>query len=205
MRILRRFPFGVTTVALALSVGTVVGRAQVKSGSDMGGSRGNMMGSHDKAMMTGNASRGTMTKEQKIANAMSAGPMSVADKATVLDWPAKEGDQPAVLRTGTNGWTCLPDMPQTQGNDPMCLDKSWMAWVDAYLAHKPVQISTLGSNQDVSSIVPALRKVSSGSDSIVLPARLDAGMPANTVRVPAAHPDTAALGAMFGTIEVVKA
>src|SRR5262245_63963682 len=57
-----------------------------------------------------------MTKEQKIANAMTAAPAVVSAKATVLDWPAKDGEMPMVLRTGSNGWTCLPDMPESEGN-----------------------------------------------------------------------------------------
>jgi len=92
--------------------------------------------------MTGNGMM--MTKEQKIGNAMTAAPDSISAKATVLDWPAKEGEKPTVLRTGSNGWTCLPDMPDTKGNDPMCLDQSWMKWVDAYMAHKAPQILTVG-------------------------------------------------------------
>ena len=75
---------------------------------------------------------------------MTAAPASVSAKATILDWPAKEGDPPAVLRAGTNGWTCLPDMPDTKGNDPMCLDKPWMKWVEAYMAHKTPQLTTAG-------------------------------------------------------------
>src|SRR5205085_2442926 len=60
----------------------------------------------------------TMTTDQKIANAMTAAPSAVSAGATVLDWPAKDGDAPPVLRSGTNGWTCLPDMPGSDGNDP---------------------------------------------------------------------------------------
>jgi hypothetical protein len=86
----------------------------------------------------------TMTREQKIANAMSAAPASVSAKATILDWPARDGDKPSVLRAGTNGWNCLPDMPDTAGNDPMCLDASWMKWVDAYLSKTPPMISSVG-------------------------------------------------------------
>src|SRR4029077_3856057 len=65
-------------------------------------------------------------------------------KATILDWPATEGEPPAVLRAGSNGWTCLPDMPDSQGLDPMCLDQSWMKWVDAYITHRAPQIVSLG-------------------------------------------------------------
>jgi NADH-quinone oxidoreductase subunit G len=39
----------------------------------------------------------------------------------------------------------------------------------------------------------------------VLVAAIDARLPANAVRVAAAHPATATLGAMFGTINVEKA
>jgi hypothetical protein len=86
----------------------------------------------------------TMTREQKIANAMSAAPASVSAKATILDWPAKEGDKPSVLRAGNNGWNCFPDMPDTEGNDPMCLDASWMKWVDAYTSKMQPKISSVG-------------------------------------------------------------
>ncbi|MBA5637790.1 NADH-quinone oxidoreductase subunit G [Duganella sp. LX20W] len=48
-------------------------------------------------------------------------------------------------------------------------------------------------------------KVSQGSGSAILVAAVDAGLPANAVRVAAAHPTTAALGSMFGSITVEKA
>ncbi|MDB5948639.1 MAG: NADH-quinone oxidoreductase subunit, partial [Massilia sp.] len=47
-------------------------------------------------------------------------------------------------------------------------------------------------------------KVSQGSGSAILVAAIDAGLPANAVRVAAAHPSTAMLGAMFGAIGVEK-
>ena len=47
-------------------------------------------------------------------------------------------------------------------------------------------------------------RVSQGSASAVLTARLDATLAANTVRVPAGHADTATLGAMFGALAVEK-
>ena len=48
-------------------------------------------------------------------------------------------------------------------------------------------------------------RVSQGGASVVLPARVDASLAANVVRVAAGHPLTAALGPMFGivTIDVV--
>jgi NADH-quinone oxidoreductase subunit G len=47
--------------------------------------------------------------------------------------------------------------------------------------------------------------VTQGSGSAVLVAAIDARLPANAVRVAAGHPATAALGAMFGAINVEKA
>jgi hypothetical protein len=86
----------------------------------------------------------TMTKAEKIANAVSAAPASISGKATVLDWPAKEGDPPITLRAGTNGWSCFPDMLNTKGNDPACLDAVWMKWIEAYLAHKTPEFTGVG-------------------------------------------------------------
>ncbi len=48
-------------------------------------------------------------------------------------------------------------------------------------------------------------KVTQGSGSAILHAAIDAGLPANAVRVAAAHASTAMLGAMFGPISVEKA
>ena len=48
-------------------------------------------------------------------------------------------------------------------------------------------------------------RVSQGAAQAVLPARLDATLATNTVRVPAGHAETATLGAMFGPISVERA
>jgi hypothetical protein len=61
-----------------------------------------------------------------------------------MDWPAKEGDKPAVLRKGANAWTCLPDYPGSPGNDPMCLDKMWRVWLEAYMAKTTPMLAALG-------------------------------------------------------------
>jgi NADH-quinone oxidoreductase subunit G len=52
---------------------------------------------------------------------------------------------------------------------------------------------------------PAPVRVTQGSGEAILPARLDATLARNAVRVPAGHPSTAMLGAMFGPISVAKA
>src|SRR5262245_56376350 len=95
-----------------------------------------------RAMPMGNKTM--MTKEQKIASAMTAAPAVVSAKSTVLDWPAKDGDAPMVLRAGNNGWTCLPGMPGSEGNHPMCVDKPWMQWVDAYTTHTTPHVTNVG-------------------------------------------------------------
>jgi hypothetical protein len=92
----------------------------------------------------GQAKKAGMGKAQKIKNALAAAPASISAKATVKDWPASETAEPATLREGSNGWVCYPDFPATKGNDPMCLDDSWQAWMEAYMAKKPVQISHAG-------------------------------------------------------------
>ncbi len=65
------------------------------------------------------------TPDDPIAYAMSAGPPSIAADATIMD---AEGN---ILREGTNEWTCIA-MP----GEPMCLDRQWMSWVDAYMNQK---------------------------------------------------------------------
>jgi len=72
--------------------------------------------------------------DDKIANAMSAGPAPIAQDAAILDypedWPGNWPDEPAPelieIREGSNGWTCIVDIPDTPGNDPMCLNDTYL-------------------------------------------------------------------------------
>jgi hypothetical protein len=48
----------------------------------------------------------------EIQSATSAGPNSLTKNATIMRWSGE------VLRQGTNGWTCLPDIPGNGGTDP---------------------------------------------------------------------------------------
>jgi len=92
-----------------------------------------------------------MTKEQKIANAMKAAPASVSAAAMIMDWPATEGGQMTMLRAGTNGWTCLPDFPATQGDDPMCVDEVWLSFMKAMMSKNPPQIAREGIGYMIAS------------------------------------------------------
>ncbi len=65
--------------------------------------------------------------QDQIRSAMSAAPSSISAKARVVDWNMKE------LRAGTNGWTCLPDNPNTPGTDPWCVTGAWLNFLGAYV------------------------------------------------------------------------
>src|SRR5215831_4459621 len=85
--------------------------------------------------------------EWKIANALSAGPASITEHAAVIDWPANPKDDMShgrVLRQGTNGWTCMPDISGRPQHDPMCVDETMMKWLMATLAGKKPDIDRVG-------------------------------------------------------------
>ena len=84
------------------------------------------------------------TTAQKIADAMSAAPSAISEKATIMDWPATAGGSLVTLRAGTNGWTCLPDFPATRGDDPMCVDDQWMSFMSALMTKATPQITREG-------------------------------------------------------------
>jgi hypothetical protein len=67
------------------------------------------------------------SREELIANALSAAPAEIAAHATVVD---ADG---TVLREGSNEYTCMPDNPDVPGNSPMCLDGTWLAWAHAWM------------------------------------------------------------------------
>jgi hypothetical protein len=76
--------------------------------------------------------------EAKIRDALSAAPSTISNHAAVMDW-----DQ-TMLREGTNGWTCLPDFPGSDGDDPMCGDEASLQWLNAYLNQNTPSITTVG-------------------------------------------------------------
>ncbi|MCA9839119.1 MAG: hypothetical protein KC422_19555 [Trueperaceae bacterium] len=76
------------------------------------------------------------TVDEKIQNALSAGPAIIAEGARVMEWPGgttpqEPGPELIELRPGSNGWTCIPNLLETPGNDPMCLNDIYLAVLTA--------------------------------------------------------------------------
>ena len=70
-----------------------------------------------------------------IASAESAAPASIAHNASIVTLDASGAMKE--LRKGSNGWSCMPDAPDTPGLDPMCFDANAGKWVAAWVAPKP--------------------------------------------------------------------
>jgi hypothetical protein len=75
------------------------------------------------------------------ASAESAAPPAISAKATIAAMGPKGL---RVIRKGSNGFTCIPDDPQTPGPDPMCGDENAMTWVQAMMAHKTPDAQKVG-------------------------------------------------------------
>jgi hypothetical protein len=79
----------------------------------------------------------------KIRQVMSAAPDDIGKNAAIVEMD--QNGQMKQLRAGTNGWTCMPSRRGTAGAEaPMCLDKPWMDWVDAWMHKTPPHTSTMG-------------------------------------------------------------
>jgi len=123
-----------------------------------------------------------MSTEQKIKNAMSAAPSEISKDATIMDWPEKEGGQPKQLRAGKNGWVCFPSSPgQFIGasvEDPMCLDKQWQSWGDAWMSKKQPNVTGTGiaymlkGDRGASNTDPFATGQTATNDWVVAPAHI---------------------------------
>lgn len=102
------------------------------------------------------------TEVELIASAMSAAPLAISRTATII---AMEGDKMRTLRQGKGDFTCMPDDPSSPGNDPMCLDRNAMLWLQAWMDHKDAPKGKMGlvymlqggsdaSNDDAFAIAP---------------------------------------------------
>ncbi len=109
-----------------------------------------------------------MTDEEKIADAMSAGPAAIAQDATIAEWPTELGGEFNVLREGSNGWTCLVSSSAAilgGLQDASCEDEIWFAWDKAFVAGEEPNVEKVGisymlsgdaglSNTDPSATAP---------------------------------------------------
>ena len=106
------------------------------------------------------------TEADMIKSAMAAAPAAIAQGATIVSMDEKMNMK--TLRAGTNGWTCLPDMPQTPGPDSMCVDKNGLEWVHAWMARKDPPAGKMGfgymlmGGSDASNTDPFATKPASG-------------------------------------------
>src|SRR3954467_1560216 len=92
------------------------------------------------AAATANASN-----DAKIRLAMTGAPADIAKNAAIMD--VDEKGQMKQLRAGTNGWTCMPSAggaAGAAGADPMCLDKTWLGWADAWMHKTDPPTKTVG-------------------------------------------------------------
>jgi hypothetical protein len=95
------------------------------------------------AATTGGAAGGD---EAKIRDAVSAAPASISGNATVMDWPAGEGEQMRQLRPGSNDWLCFPSSPAAvtaAGQDPMCFPKTMQGWAEAWMTKKQPKLTRM--------------------------------------------------------------
>lgn len=84
------------------------------------------------------AAQGQASDQAKIREATAAAPAHISAEAEVQDWDGR------VLRAGANDWVCFPSIPDTPGNDAMCLDEQWLGWVDGWVNREPVRATQVG-------------------------------------------------------------
>ena len=103
-----------------------------------------LMGNGASFAQPDSSSHHPMTDQEKIADALRAGPQFITSNATILDWPSTNGGEYRVLRKGTNEWTCLPGVPGYSHDEPGCFDVTFMQWIKDSLAGKEPHIERIG-------------------------------------------------------------
>ena len=91
---------------------------------------------------TKSAEKAKPDAKDPLASAMAAAPSSVSANATIIQ-AAADGSM-KTLRQGSNGWTCMPDNPETPGHDPMCMDANGLKWAQAWMSHKEPPAGAVG-------------------------------------------------------------
>jgi hypothetical protein len=110
-----------------------------------------------------------------IESAMSAGPLSLSADATILDYALDDAGKFVVLREGSNSWSCYPDYPISPGNDPQCLDQTWLDWMYAYFAGEEPEVTVPGlaymlqGGSDPSNTDPLATEPAEGEEWVATP------------------------------------
>ena len=81
------------------------------------------------------------TAEEKIDRAISAGPENISKSARIIDTDAHGNT--AVLREGSNSFTCMPGNPHVVGEPAMCVAAASVQWFADANAHKPKPTNTV--------------------------------------------------------------
>ncbi len=80
-------------------------------------------------------SAGKSSKEAMIKSALAAAPAEIARDAGVV--MVKPDGSIEALRESRNGFTCMPDNPNSPGKDPMCADPQGWQWVSSWIKRAP--------------------------------------------------------------------
>jgi hypothetical protein len=108
--------------------------------------------------------------QDKIADALRAGPNFITKDATILDWPSTPGGEYRVLRKGTNEWTCLPGIPGYPHDEPGCFDRVFFQWMKDSMAGRTPHINRIGiAYMYLGAWVKAAKDASSGREFHVGP------------------------------------
>ena len=117
---------------------------------------------------TSSSSSTSTASSDPVASAESAAPAALAHDAAIVTVGA-DGKMNQV-RAGKNGWTCMPDAPDTPGPDPMCFDANAGKWADAWVHHKsppdgtPGVMYMLEGGTDASNTDPYATKPTADND-----------------------------------------
>ena len=117
----------------------------------------------------------TASADEQIQNMKTAAPTTIIAGATLMGYPAEEGGEMVVLREGTNGWTCHPDVQATPRNDPACEDANTTAGFnngDTRAVAQPGISYMLSGGSDASSVDPGLAAPAAGEEWVTTPSRI---------------------------------
>ena len=81
------------------------------------------------------------SKDKLIKQALSAAPRSISKDAAVM-LPG-EGGALETAKTGTNGFTCFPDVDGQEIPDPVCADENATQWIMDLVAKKDKPTNTM--------------------------------------------------------------